>query len=152
MPPPKQPAHAAAAAVVAPQSDHIGALSPLGLLSVRIELLAHAGVMLWFLDALLQTKQPFATVANVHEDSPAEWAGLRSGDQVLFFGSADATNHRNLEAVKEIVARNIGQAIRVVVRRRTTQDQTPWAAHELSLTPQQWTGAGVLGCLLTPTP
>lgn len=108
--------------------------------------------MLWSVDALLLSKQPFATVANVHEDSPAEWAGLRSDDQVLVFGSADASNHRNLEAVKEIVGRNIGQVIRVVVRRRTTQEQTPWTAHELSLTPQQWTGAGVLGCLLTPTP
>jgi 26S proteasome non-ATPase regulatory subunit 9 len=95
-------------------------------------------------------------------DSPAEWADLHAADQVLVFGTADATNHRNLEAIKEIVLRNIGSPIRVVVRRRSrlrpqeaaaAADQTTtaeWEFHELLLTPQQWSGPGVLGCLLMP--
>lgn len=77
------------------------------------------------------------------------------------FGTADATNHRNLEAIKEIVMHNVGSPIRVIVR-RTPQRQTAtetstrataadqWEFHELLLTPQQWRGAGVLGCLLMP--
>lgn len=94
-------------------------------------------------------------------DSPAEWADLHAADQVLVFGTADATNHRNLEAIKEIVMHNIGSPIRVVVRRAplrkaataTTEGGSAvdqWEFHELLLTPQQWRGPGVLGCLLTP--
>lgn len=88
-------------------------------------------------------------------DSPAEWADLHAGDQVLVFGTADATNHRELEAIKEIVLHNIGSPIRVVVRRPVASEssdnsETQCAFHELRLTPQQWRGPGVLGCLLMP--
>lgn len=95
-------------------------------------------------------------------DSPAEWADLHAADQVLVFGTADATNHRNLEAIKEIVMHNVGSPIRVIVRRaplrkRDTATATAaasvveqWEFHELLLTPQQWRGPGVLGCLLMP--
>lgn len=88
-------------------------------------------------------------------ESPAAAADLRAGDQVLEFGTADATNHRNLEAVKEIVARNVGSAIRVLVRRRQLKlpdddGNGDWEWLELLLTPQQWRGPGVLGCLLMP--
>lgn len=69
---------------------------------------------------------------------------------MLTFGTADATNHRNLEAVKEIVRHNIGRPIRVVVRRRADTADAPFAFHELVLTPHSWLGAGVLGCLLMP--
>lgn len=98
-----------------------------------------------------------------YPDSPAEWADLHAADQVVVFGTADAANHRNLEAVKEIVMHNIGSPIRVVVRRvplerpeeqqaqgSTTPSEAEWEFHELLLTPQQWSGAGVLGCLLMP--
>ncbi|DAZ97327.1 TPA: LOW QUALITY PROTEIN: hypothetical protein N0F65_003691 [Lagenidium giganteum] len=89
--------------------------------------------------------------------SPAATALLRAGDQVLVFGTADATNHRELEAVKEIVLRNVGSAIRVIVRRRPAiqkervqGDSNDWEVEELVLTPQRWQGAGVLGCVLLP--
>jgi hypothetical protein len=101
------------------------------------------------------------TVYALFTDSPAASADLRAGDLVLSFGTADATNHRNLEAIREIVMRNIGSAIRVVVLRPLSgEDELPKQAvtgaeslsqiHELSLTPQKWRGAGVLGCLLVP--
>lgn len=68
---------------------------------------------------------------------------------MLAFGTADATNHRGLEAVKEIVMHNIGSPIRVLVRRAAASEDA-WSFHELVLTPQQWRGPGVLGCLLMP--
>lgn len=87
--------------------------------------------------------QPFAVVESVQSESPAEIAGLQALDQVLRFGTADAENHRELTAVKEIVDRNIGSGIRVLVRR----DKQLLA---LELIPQTWRGPGVLGCLLRP--
>ncbi|TYZ60834.1 hypothetical protein PybrP1_002218 [[Pythium] brassicae (nom. inval.)] len=95
------------------------------------------------IDAAERAKTPFAVVQSVQ-------AGLHAADQVLAFGTADAGNHRNLEAVKEIVMRNIGSPIRVVVRRGAGSADAPWTFRELLLTPQQWLGAGVLGCLLMP--
>ncbi|KAK1935394.1 26S proteasome non-ATPase regulatory subunit 9 [Phytophthora citrophthora] len=86
---------------------------------------------------------PFAVVDSVQSESPAEMAGLQSQDQVLRFGTADASNHRELAAVRDIVQRNIGSGIRVLVRRQTE-------ILALELTPQTWRGPGVLGCLLQP--
>jgi hypothetical protein len=84
-------------------------------------------------------------------DSPAEWAGLQENDQILVFGTADATNHRNLEAIKEIVAHNIGSVIRIVVRRKNRPDaKDKWLLCDLQLTPQQWKGRGMLGCVIMP--
>ncbi|KAF1773533.1 PDZ domain [Phytophthora cactorum] len=75
---------------------------------------------------------PFAVVEN---------SGLEAQDRVLRFGTADASNHRELAAVRDIVQRNIGSGIRVVVRRQSE-------ILALELTPQTWRGPGVLGCLL----
>ncbi|CAI5742640.1 unnamed protein product [Peronospora destructor] len=55
----------------------------------------------------------------------------------------DASNHRELAAVKDIVQRNIGSGIRVLVRRETQ-------LVVVELIPQTWSGPGVLGCLLQP--
>ncbi|POM72966.1 26S proteasome non-ATPase regulatory subunit [Phytophthora palmivora] len=86
---------------------------------------------------------PFAVVESVQRESPAETAGLQPQDQVLRFGTADASNHRQLAAVRDIVQRNVGHGIRVLVRRETE-------VLALELTPQTWRGPGVLGCLLQP--
>ncbi|GLD94687.1 hypothetical protein PINS_up003311 [Pythium insidiosum] len=103
----------------------------------------------------LSTLSAFARVERVEEDSPAAWADLRVDDRIVVFGTADASNHRQLAAVKEIVLRNVGSSIRVVVRRtkRESSGSVDAAAAEeleLTLTPQTWRGAGVLGCLIVP--
>ncbi|KAE8885492.1 hypothetical protein PF005_g24164 [Phytophthora fragariae] len=90
--------------------------------------------------------RPFAVVESVQNESPAQAAGLQAQDQVLCFGSADASNHRQLAAVRDIVQRNVGSGIRVLVRRQGEQEQVL----ALELTPQTWGGPGVLGCLLHP--
>ncbi|KAL4094179.1 hypothetical protein PRIC1_009842 [Phytophthora ramorum] len=87
--------------------------------------------------------RPFAVVQNVHKESPSAAARLQPQDQVLRFGSADATNHRELAAVRDIVTSNIGSGIRVLVRRGEE-------VLAVELTPMRWSGDGVLGCLLQP--
>ncbi|KAI9919540.1 hypothetical protein PsorP6_017317 [Peronosclerospora sorghi] len=87
--------------------------------------------------------QAFARVERVQPGSPAEMAGLQSHDLILRFGTAEARNHRNLVAIKDIVERSIGSEIRVLIRRER-QVMT------LKLTPQTWNGPGVLGCVFQP--
>ncbi|CAH0473152.1 unnamed protein product [Peronospora belbahrii] len=87
--------------------------------------------------------QSFAVVESVQRKSPAELAGLQAQDQIMRFGSADASNHRELAAIKDIVQHNVGSSIRVLVRRGLE-------LLVLKLTPQTWNGPGVLGCLVQP--
>ncbi len=51
---------------------------------------------------------PFAKVNSVESGSPAHEAGLKSGDKIRSFGSADWTNHENLRKLGEVVQRNEG--------------------------------------------
>lgn len=51
---------------------------------------------------------PFAKVNTVEEGSPAHEAGLKPGDVIRSFGSANWMNHENLRKVAEIVQRNEG--------------------------------------------
>ncbi|RLN32412.1 hypothetical protein BBJ28_00013328 [Nothophytophthora sp. Chile5] len=95
-------------------------------------------------------KPAFAVVESVQPDSPAAWAGLQPRDEVLRFGSADASNHRELAAIREIVQHNLNHGIRVVVRRKQQPSQQHYEFQAMELTPQQWRGPGVLGCLLQP--
>jgi len=52
--------------------------------------------------------QPFAKVNSVVENSPAETAGLRSGDLIRNFGYVNRGNHDNLRKVAECVQGNEG--------------------------------------------
>jgi 26S proteasome regulatory subunit N4 len=49
---------------------------------------------------------PFAKVNSVAENSPAEDAGLRAGDKVTKFGTANWTNHERLGKVAQVVQQN----------------------------------------------
>ena len=52
--------------------------------------------------------QAFATVNSVITGSPAAEAGLRTGDHIVQFGSADCTNHDKLNKVASLVQSNEG--------------------------------------------
>ncbi|CAK4609276.1 hypothetical protein LEN26_014312 [Aphanomyces euteiches] len=86
---------------------------------------------------------PFAKVESVQDGSPSFEAGLLVGDQIITFGSANAENHRELSAIREIVMRNINATIEVVAQRGEDQLQ-------IFLVPHQWPGQGVLGCHIVP--
>ncbi|KAL8967700.1 MAG: hypothetical protein Q9183_002796 [Haloplaca sp. 2 TL-2023] len=51
---------------------------------------------------------PFAKVNSVVSDSPAEQAGLKTGDKILKFGNVDWVNHEKLSKIAETVQRNEG--------------------------------------------
>ena len=51
---------------------------------------------------------PFARVNSVVAGSPADDAGLKAGDGIRRFGSANWINHEKLSKVAEIVQRNEG--------------------------------------------
>ncbi|EMC98653.1 hypothetical protein BAUCODRAFT_66012 [Baudoinia panamericana UAMH 10762] len=93
---------------------------------------------------------PFARVNSVVPGSPADQAGLMSGDKVTSFGSINWTNHERLSRVAQVVQQNENRAILVKVLRDTSM-QAALSTTELSLTPRHnWGGRGSLGCHLVP--
>ncbi|CAL1616614.1 unnamed protein product [Knipowitschia caucasica] len=87
----------------------------------------------------------FARVDAVTAGSPAHTAGLRVGDEVIEFGSVNSHNFQNLQNIASVVQHSEGRALRVVVVR--SGDRCP-----LTLTPQRWSGRGLLGCNIVPVP
>ncbi|XP_065150409.1 26S proteasome non-ATPase regulatory subunit 9 [Paramisgurnus dabryanus] len=86
---------------------------------------------------------PFALVDTVTWGSPAFQAGLQVGDEVLEFGSINTQNFRNLHDIASVVQHSEGKRLRVGVIRNGKEIH-------LDLTPQPWSGRGLLGCNLVP--
>ncbi|XP_037633692.1 26S proteasome non-ATPase regulatory subunit 9 [Sebastes umbrosus] len=86
---------------------------------------------------------PFARVDAVTQGSPACKAGLRVGDEVIEFGSVTTENFQNLQNIASVVQRSEGKPLRVAVIRDGQKAQ-------MSLTPQRWSGRGLLGCNIVP--
>jgi len=91
---------------------------------------------------LLSSYHPFYLVDQVMEDSPANLAGLKIGDQVIQFGSIIKSNKTG-DAMQQIVSHSIGKPITVHVLR------VGEGIVQLQLIPQHWNGRGLLGCHLT---
>uniref|UniRef100_A0A8C6TXD6 26S proteasome non-ATPase regulatory subunit 9 n=1 Tax=Neogobius melanostomus TaxID=47308 RepID=A0A8C6TXD6_9GOBI len=107
----------------------------------RGEAVAHDDPM----EAELSLPSPFARVDAVTAGSPAHTAGLRVGDEVIEFGSVNSYNFQNLQNVASVVQHSEGKALRVVVVR--SGQRSP-----MTLTPQRWSGRGLLGCNIVPIP
>ncbi|KAK2902062.1 26S proteasome non-ATPase regulatory subunit 9 isoform X1 [Channa argus] len=86
---------------------------------------------------------PFARVDAVTHGSPASGAGLRVGDELIEFGSVNTENFQNLQNIAAVVQHSEGKPLRVTVLREGQKTQ-------MSLTPQQWSGRGLLGCNIVP--
>ncbi|XP_068461448.1 26S proteasome non-ATPase regulatory subunit 9 [Clinocottus analis] len=86
---------------------------------------------------------PFARVDAVTQGSPACGAGLRVGDEVIEFGSVNTKNFQNLQNIASVVQHSDGKPLRVTVIRDGQKAQ-------MSLTPQRWSGRGLLGCNIVP--
>ncbi|XP_034397519.1 26S proteasome non-ATPase regulatory subunit 9 [Cyclopterus lumpus] len=86
---------------------------------------------------------PFARVDAVTQGSPACGAGLRVGDEVIEFGSVNTDNFQNLQNIASVVQHSEGKPLRVTVIRDGQKAQ-------MSLTPQRWSGRGLLGCNIVP--
>ncbi|NP_001002436.2 26S proteasome non-ATPase regulatory subunit 9 [Danio rerio] len=91
----------------------------------------------------VETPPPFALVDAVTHGSPAAQAGLHVGDQIMEFGSVNTQNFRNLRDIASVVQHSEGKSLRVGVFRNGQE------VH-LNLTPQQWSGRGLLGCNIVP--
>ncbi|XP_057200120.1 26S proteasome non-ATPase regulatory subunit 9-like [Triplophysa rosa] len=85
---------------------------------------------------------PFATVNTVTQGSPAFQAGLRVGDEVIEFGSVNTQNFSNLHDIASVVQHSEGKILRVGVIRNGQETH-------LLVTPQKWTGRGLLGYFST---
>lgn len=88
----------------------------------------------------LVTSAPYAIVHNVGENSPAERAGLIEGDFICSFGSA-----RTLGMIPSIIVPQ--QILEISIIR--IEDGAA-VHHSLDLTPCEWEGNGLVGCLLLP--
>ncbi|XP_015234292.1 PREDICTED: 26S proteasome non-ATPase regulatory subunit 9 [Cyprinodon variegatus] len=86
---------------------------------------------------------PFAKVDAVTGGSPAFKAGLKVGDEVIEFGSVNTNNFQNLQNIASVVQHSEGKPLRVAVIRDGQKVQ-------MSLTPQRWSGRGLLGCNIIP--
>eukprot|EP00775_Hariotina_reticulata_P004864 gene4864-5109_t len=93
--------------------------------------------------AQLPALRPFAVVDEVTDDSPAQQAGVRLGDQLCRFGSAVAGSGEELQQVAQELQAHEGQQVPVVFLRHGQQV-------DLQLVPRRWEGRGLLGCHLRP--
>lgn len=86
---------------------------------------------------------PFARVDAVTQGSPACGAGLRVGDEVIEFGSVNTENFQSLQNIASVVQHSEGKPLSVTVIRDGQKAQ-------MRLTPQRWSGRGLLGCNIVP--
>jgi len=87
----------------------------------------------------------FARVDAVTQGSPACRAGLRVGDEIIEFGSVNTANFQNLQNIASVVQHSEGKPLSIAVIRNGQRNQ-------MSLTPQRWSGRGLLGCNIVPLP
>jgi len=89
---------------------------------------------------------PWCKCDSVAEDSPAAAAGLREGDVIVRFGTlSKLTAGEGLASLGALVGANKGVELKIVVLREAgTSYET------LRLTPNEWSGRGMLGCHVVP--
>ncbi|KAJ5733583.1 hypothetical protein N7493_002369 [Penicillium malachiteum] len=93
---------------------------------------------------------PFAKVNSVEVGSPADQAGLKTGDAIRNFGTAHWLNHARLSKVAEVVQQSEGRPVLVKVSRKE-EGGSQTTELDLQLTPRRnWGGRGLLGCHLVP--
>ncbi|XP_072269880.1 26S proteasome non-ATPase regulatory subunit 9 [Pyxicephalus adspersus] len=86
---------------------------------------------------------PFARVDAVTPGSPASMSGLQVGDEIIAFGSVNTNNFQNLQNIATVVQHSEGRPLSVTVIR-------DGKSVHLGLTPQRWSGKGLLGCNIIP--
>ncbi|XP_078083643.1 26S proteasome non-ATPase regulatory subunit 9 [Mustelus asterias] len=85
----------------------------------------------------------FAKIDTVTPGSPASTSGLQVGDEIIEFGSVNTQNFQNLQNIATVVQRSEGKPLNVTIIRNGQN------VH-VSLTPQRWSGRGLLGCNIVP--
>ncbi|KAM6954428.1 26S proteasome non-ATPase regulatory subunit 9 [Aplochiton taeniatus] len=91
-----------------------------------------------FVEQEVTLPSPFARVDAVTDGSPAWRAGLQVSDEIIEFGSVNTGNFQNLQNIASVVQHSEGKSLSVAVIRNGQRTQ-------MSLTPQRWSGRGLLG-------
>nr|XP_058961379.1 26S proteasome non-ATPase regulatory subunit 9-like [Pocillopora verrucosa] len=85
----------------------------------------------------------FLRVDSVANASPSFQAGLKAGDRILQFGSINGENFHSLADIASIVQHSKGRPVNVTVERGER-------TKAITLTPNTWSGQGLLGCHIVP--
>jgi len=88
---------------------------------------------------------PIVVVNLVSPGSPAEDAGIQVRDLITAFGTITSNNFKDLAQIGELVKNSQNQQVRVKVKRNQKME-------ELILVPKIWSGRGLLGCNIVPSP
>lgn len=87
-------------------------------------------------------EQSILVVNLITPGSPAEDAGLRLHDEIIEFGSINQSNfQKDMQKVAQLVKNKENQRIPLKVRRED-------AILNMNLIPRNWSGRGLLGCIL----
>lgn len=96
----------------------------------------------------LPAGKSMCTVGTVYMSSPANEAGLLTGDSIIAFGPVQFLDYKGVsESIVPVVKANVDRPIDVVVARMSTQGAQV-AQIAMTLSPKKWSGAGLLGCIL----
>lgn len=98
--------------------------------------------------APVERREPFAWVAEVTAESPASAGGLLVNDRVVKITSGTQGDFTALSALPDLVSHHINQSLLFSILRTNELNQE--LSFEVSITPQQWSGPGLLGCRLKP--
>uniref|UniRef100_UPI00398F52C2 26S proteasome non-ATPase regulatory subunit 9 n=1 Tax=Pristiophorus japonicus TaxID=55135 RepID=UPI00398F52C2 len=88
-------------------------------------------------------RSAFAKIDTVSPGSPASIAGLQVGDEIIEFGSVNTENFQNLQNIATVVQHSEGKPLSITIIRNGQN------VH-IGLTPQRWSGRGLLGCNIVP--
>lgn len=94
------------------------------------------------------TKEPFAIINMVMPNSPAEEAGLKEGDGIVYFDNIlfKGVSVNPLQAIAKIANEKVNKSIPIDIVRKN--DINMIEIKHLILIPHQWSGNGILGCKL----
>ncbi|XP_066255439.1 26S proteasome non-ATPase regulatory subunit 9 [Euwallacea similis] len=89
--------------------------------------------------SLITNKTPFAKITVVSKGSPADYAGIKAGDEVVEFGSVNSKNFKAITDIATVVQHSQGSQMGLKLKR---------GDHFVAvvLVPKKWAGGGLLGC------
>ncbi|XP_076269021.1 26S proteasome non-ATPase regulatory subunit 9 [Rhynchophorus ferrugineus] len=82
---------------------------------------------------------PFAKVTIVSGGSPADYAGIKTDDEIVEFGSVNSSNFKAITDIATVVQHSEGSSVSVKVKRGER-------FATVNLIPKKWAGRGLLGC------
>ncbi|UYV81355.1 hypothetical protein LAZ67_20000905, partial [Cordylochernes scorpioides] len=88
--------------------------------------------------------EAFLLVQKVDRDSPAFLANLRVGDEIVKFGSVNKDNFLDMKSIAEVVQNSVGWCWQKSIQVKVLRNRK---VYHLTLTPQPWSGPGMLGML-----